>query len=77
MDSFELALQFGISVLVVACPYALGLLWLSLRVETVGKIFGNSGFIFSFFLVIFILFGKYDNRYENNIWCRGNQSEYG
>jgi Cu+-exporting ATPase len=25
MDSFELALQFGISVLVVACPCALGL----------------------------------------------------
>ncbi|KVI11144.1 hypothetical protein Ccrd_010447 [Cynara cardunculus var. scolymus] len=25
MDEFELALQFGISVLVVACPYALGL----------------------------------------------------
>lgn len=25
MDAFELALQFGISVLVVACPCALGL----------------------------------------------------
>ena len=25
MDSFELALQFGISVMVVACPCALGL----------------------------------------------------
>ena len=25
MDSFELALQFGISVMVIACPCALGL----------------------------------------------------
>jgi hypothetical protein len=33
-------------------------------VKTVGKFFGNSGFIFSYFLVIFVLLGKYGNRYE-------------
>jgi hypothetical protein len=34
-----------------------------------GKILGNSGSVFSYFLVIFVLFGKYGNQYENEIWC--------
>jgi hypothetical protein len=33
-----------------------------LRVKMVGKILGNTGFVFLYFLVIFILFGKYGNR---------------
>jgi hypothetical protein len=46
-------------------------------VKTVGKILGNFGSVFSYFLVIFVLFGKYGDRYKNGIWCRGNWSEYG
>jgi hypothetical protein len=30
-----------------------------------------------FFSDHFVLFGKYGKRYENEIWCRGNQSRYG
>jgi hypothetical protein len=48
-----------------------------LRVKTVDKIPGNIGSVFPYFLVIFILFGKYGNQYENGIWCHGNRSEYG
>jgi hypothetical protein len=44
--------------------------------KTVGKISRNTGFIFSYFLVIFVLFDKYGNRYKNGIWCRGNRLEY-
>jgi nitrate reductase gamma subunit len=46
-------------------------------VKTVDKILGNFGSGFPYFPVIFVLFGKYGNRYENGIWCRGNRSEYG
>jgi hypothetical protein len=46
-------------------------------VKTVGKIPGNTDFVFSYFLVIFVLFVKYGNRYENRIWCHENRSEYG
>jgi hypothetical protein len=42
-------------------------------VKTVGKILGNSDFVFSYFSVIFVLFDKYGNRYENGIWCRRNR----
>jgi hypothetical protein len=47
-----------------------------IRVKMVGKILVNTDSVFPFFWVIFVLFGKYGNRYENEIWCRGNQSEY-
>jgi hypothetical protein len=46
------------------------------RVKMVGKIPENSGSVFPYFLVIFVLFDKYGNRYENGIWCCGNRSEY-
>jgi hypothetical protein len=47
-----------------------------IRVKMVGKISGNTGSVFPYFWVIFVLFGKYGNRYENEIWCRENQSKY-
>jgi hypothetical protein len=47
-----------------------------IRVKMVGKISENTGSVFPYFWVIFVLFGKYGNRYKNEIWCRGNQSEY-
>jgi hypothetical protein len=50
---------------------------MDVRVKTVGKILGNSSSVFPYFLVIFVLFGKYGNWYENRIWCRENRSEYG
>jgi hypothetical protein len=50
---------------------------LCLRVKTVSKITRNSSSVFSNFSVIFVLFGKYGNRYKNRIWCRVNRSEYG
>jgi hypothetical protein len=40
---------------------------LHLRVKMVGKILGNTGSVFPYFLVIFVLFGKYCNRYKNRI----------
>jgi hypothetical protein len=48
-----------------------------IRVKTVGKILSNFGSVFSYFFIVFILFGKYDNQYENGIYCHGNRSEYG
>jgi hypothetical protein len=36
----------------------------------------NIGSVFHIFLVIFVLFDKYDNRYENGIWYHENRSEY-
>jgi hypothetical protein len=46
-----------------------------IRVKMIGKIPRNTGFVFPYFPVIFVLFGKYGNRYENGIWCHGNRSE--
>jgi hypothetical protein len=44
---------------------------LEVRVKMVGKIPRNFGSVFPYFLVIFILFGKYDNRYETGYGVAG------
>jgi hypothetical protein len=44
---------------------------------SVTKFSGILVLFFHIFLVIFILFDKYGNRYENGIWCHGNRSKYG
>jgi hypothetical protein len=46
------------------------------RAKTVGKIIGIPFSFFFIFLVIFVLFNKYGNQYENRIRCHRNRSEY-